>query len=61
MLPVSLDCVVTQSRQTGNIEYIRRRKTKQKHNTIQGNWQHRAHKTKKNKTKTQHNPEKLAT
>jgi len=23
--------------------------------TIQRNWQHRAHKTKKNKTKTQHN------
>jgi hypothetical protein len=41
-----------QSRETGNIEYTRRRKTKQKHNTIQRNWQHRVHKTKKNKTKT---------
>jgi hypothetical protein len=50
-----------QSREIGNIEYTRRRKTKQKHNTIQRNWQHRVHKTKKNKTKTQHNPEKLAT
>jgi hypothetical protein len=61
MLPVCLDCVTTQSRETGNIEHTRRRKTKQKHNTIQRNWQHRVHKTKKNKTKTQHNPGKLAT
>ena len=38
-----------QSRKTGNIGYTRRRKT------IQKNWQHRVHKTKKN------NPEKLAT
>ena len=37
------------SRETGNIEYTRRRKT------IQRNWQHRVHKTKKNI------PEKLAT
>jgi hypothetical protein len=29
--------------------------------TIQRNWQHRVHKMKENKTKTQHNPEKLAT
>jgi hypothetical protein len=50
-----------QSRENGKIGYTRRRKTKQKHNTIQRNWQHRIHKTKKNKTKTQHNPEKLAT
>jgi hypothetical protein len=28
---------------------------------IQRNWQHRVHKTKKNKAKTQHNLEKLAT
>ena len=27
----------------------------EKHNTTQRNWQHRVHKTKKNKTKTQHN------
>jgi hypothetical protein len=40
----------TQHRETGNIGYTRRRKTK--HNTIQRNWQHRVHKTKKNKTKT---------
>jgi hypothetical protein len=52
---------ITQSRETGNIGYTRRRQTKQKHNTIQRNWQHRVHKTKTNKTNTQHNPEKLAT
>ena len=28
----------TQSRETGNIGYTRRRQTKQKHNTIQRNW-----------------------
>ena len=33
-----------QSRETGNIGYTRRR------NTIQRNWQHRVHKTKKNNT-----------
>ena len=51
----------TQSRETDNIGYTRRRQTKQKHNTFQRNWQHRVHKTKTNKTKTQHNPEKLTT
>jgi hypothetical protein len=75
MLSFSLDCVVfllcfhgekqskntTQSRETGNIGYTRRRKTKQKHNTIQRNWQHRVDKTEGNKAKTQHNPEKMTT
>jgi hypothetical protein len=37
------------------------RETKQKHSTIQRNWQHRVDKTERNKAKTQHNPEKLAT
>jgi hypothetical protein len=61
MLRDSLDCFSSsfvsyaaqdeekQSTETGNIGYTRRRKT------IQRNWQHRIHKTKKN------NPEKLAT
>ena len=54
-----------QSRETGNIGYTIRRKTKQinvrehrKGNpkrTIQRNWQHGVNNTKKNKTKTQHN------
>jgi hypothetical protein len=65
MLPVSLDSVknknTTQSRETGNIGKTKRRETKQKHTTIQRNWHHRIHKTERNKTKTQHNPEKLAT
>jgi hypothetical protein len=77
----------TQSRETGNIGYTRRRKTKQKHNTLYfcfvslryvypmlpvsldcvvflfcfSSWQHMVHQTKRNKAKTQHNPEKLAT
>jgi hypothetical protein len=34
---------------------------KQKHSTIQRKWQHRVEKTERNKTKTQHNPEKLVT
>jgi hypothetical protein len=42
-----------QSRETGNIGYTRRRGNKTW--TIQRNWQHRVHKTKKNKTKTQRN------
>jgi len=54
-----------QSRETGNTGHTRRRKTQQinvreyrrgnQKWTIQRNWQHRAHKTEKNKTKTQHN------
>ena len=42
-----------------NIGYTRRGKTKQKY-TIQRNWQHRVHKTGKNKAKI-YNTEKLAT
>jgi hypothetical protein len=45
----------TQSRETGNIGYIIRRK---KPKTIQRNWQHRVHNTKQ---KNKDNPEKLAT
>jgi hypothetical protein len=37
-------CVFLKHRETGNIEYTRRRKT-------QRNWQHRLHKTKKNTEK----------
>jgi hypothetical protein len=36
-------------------------RNKGKHNTIQRNWQHRIDNTERNKAKTQHNPEKLAT
>jgi hypothetical protein len=43
------------------VDKTERNKTKQKHNTIQRNWQHRVEKTERNKAKTQHNPEKLAT
>ena len=50
-----------QPNETGNIAQTRRRETKQKHNTIQRNWQHRVHKMERNKAKTQHNPEKMAT
>jgi hypothetical protein len=42
-----------QSRETGNIGYTRRRGNQTW--TIQRNWQHRVHKTKKNKAKTQYN------
>ena len=58
-----------QSKETGNMWYTRRRQTRHnteklvtcgtqdedKQNTTQRNWQHVVHKTKTNKTKTQHN------
>ena len=49
-----------QSRETGNIGYtgqinVREYRRGNQKWTIQRNWQHRVHKTKKNKRKTQHN------
>jgi hypothetical protein len=50
----SFSGLTAQSRENGNIGQKRRRETKQKHNTIQRNWQHRVDKTERNKTKAQH-------
>ena len=51
--PFDLWCHMTSyQRQYINVRGYRRDNQKQ---TIQRNWQHREHKTKKNKTKTQHN------
>jgi flagellar biosynthesis component FlhA len=68
MLPVSLACVVF-CFSLSCVPYVASFSVflfgfslscvKTKQNTTERNWQHRIHKTKKNKTK--HNPEKLAT
>ena len=49
-----------QSIETGNIRYtgqinVREYQRGNQKRTIQRNWQHKVHKTYKNKTKTQHN------
>jgi hypothetical protein len=68
MLPVSLGCVVCCfslscvsyfASCSGLFLFVLCTLKKNKTKTIQRNWQHRVHKTKKNKT--QHNPQKLAT